>query len=417
MIIEHTQWYLFIGVLLVSLATLRPLIKKFWFTVPQLQLLCGVAIGPLWLGLASLDWVENAKLLEIVSEVAVIISLYATGVKMREPLLSRTWIPALLLASLTMVATIALTLATGMALLGLTLPAAILLGAILAPTDPVLADEVQVADAHDDDPLRRTLTGEAGFNDGTAFPFVLLAVGLSDPGLHEIGDGLWRWLLIDIVWKILAGIAMGWIGGRWLGRLTLWMQNKEKEVHGIDEIRSLGFIALVYGVALALNTYAFLAVFAAAVSLRQVEMRAADNDGIGEEAEELLQDQSEVATALESIVQVLLVVIVGVLWSTNPILDWQPWVFALLAIFVIRPVAVMLTFHTGQLTLRDRLLCAWFGIRGIGTVFYLSHAVVLGVAGSLAEELPMISASAVATIVMSILLHGTTTVQLCNQRN
>jgi NhaP-type Na+/H+ or K+/H+ antiporter len=412
MISDHTQWYLFVGILLVFLASLRPFIKRFWITVPQIQLLCGIAIGPLGLGLVSLSWTENAKLLEVIAEVAVIISLYATGVKMREPLLSKAWIPPLILASATMVVTTALITGTGTLLLGLTLPAALLLAAVLAPTDPVLADEVQVDHAGDRHPLRQTLTGEAGFNDGTAFPFVLLAVGLADPALHPLGEGLWRWVAVDLAWKVAGGVAVGWLWGQLLGKLTIWLQDKENEAQGVNEIRSIGFIALVYGCALLLNTYAFLAVFAAAVGLRQVERRAANTEHAEEQAKELLQEQSDVATALERLIQVLLVVVVGTLISTNPILSWQPWLFAMIAILVIRPAAVLITLHSKQLSLRHKLLCAWFGIRGIGTIFYLSHAVVLGVAGIIQAEFPLVSACATATITLSIILHGTTTSQL-----
>ncbi|CAK9052771.1 Na(+)/H(+) antiporter [Durusdinium trenchii] len=396
MISEHTQWFLVVGILLVSLASIRPFLKRFWITVPQLQLLCGLAIGPLALNLVSLDWTKDAKLLEVVAEVAVIISLYATGVKMREPLLSKTWIPPLILASFTMVATILMMTVTGILWMDLSLSAALLLGAVLAPTDPVLADEVQVEHAGDDHPLRRTLTGEAGFNDGTAFPFVLLAIGLSDPQLHALGENFWRWIAIDLVWKIVGGLVIGWCSGQLLGRLTLWFQHKESEEHGIDEIRSLGFIALTYGCALFLNTYAFLAVFAAAVGLRHVELQAAKGDGNERDADDLLREQSDVASALESLIQVLLVVVVGVLLSTTPLLNWKTWLFALVAIIIIRPLAVLLTLHTNMLSLRYKLLCAWFGIRGIGTLFYLAHAIVLGAASSLPEELSVVSACAVA---------------------
>lgn len=414
MISEHTQWFLVVGLLLVSLASLRPLVKKLWITVPQLQLLCGVAIGPLGLGLVSLDWTQNAKLLEVVSEVAVIISLYAAGVKMREPLMSKAWVPPVILASATMVATISLMSVAGAVWLGLSVPAAILLGAVLAPTDPVLADEVQIDNAKDKHPLRQTLTGEAGFNDGTAFPFVLLAVGLSDASLHELGDGLWRWVAVDVLWKVGGGVVIGWMGGRLLGGLTLWFRDQESETHGIDEIRSIGFIALTYGCALLLNTYAFLAVFAAAVGLRHIEVAAEEQSRNDDQASQLLRDQSEVATALEQLIQVVLVVIAGVLLSTTPILNWQPWLFAVLAIVVIRPLAVLATVHTKALTRRDKLLCAWFGIRGVGSIFYLSHAIVLGVASSLRADLPLVSACAVATITLSIVLHGTSANRLGN---
>lgn len=357
----------------------------------------------------SLDWEHDARLLEVVSEVAVIVSLYSAGVKMREPLSSKAWHAPIILASASMVLSVALIYLLGHLAFALAGPAALLLGAVLAPTDPVLADEVQVEHSRDKRPLRRSLTGEAGFNDGSAFPFVLLAVGLADASLHDLGTGLWRWMAIDLVWKILAALVLGWLFGNLLGKLTLWFRKQEHdEPPGIDELRSIGFIAAVYGVALLLNTYAFLAVFAAAVSLRQVEMEAENSSDWTDdsEASSLLEEQSTVATALERLVQVLLVVVVGILISSRPPSGWPPWMFAALAIFVIRPIAVLSTLHTSTMSGRDKRFAAWFGIRGIGTIFYLAHSIKLGVAGSLGAELPVVASFAVATITLSVIVHG-----------
>lgn len=415
----HTLWYLFIGTILVTLTSVRPLIKRFFITVPQVQLLFGILVGPVGLGLVALDWTKDAKLLEVISEVAVVISLYSAGVKMREPLRSYVWTVPLILASASMTLSIAFFAIVGHFAFGLTWPSAILLGAILAPTDPVLADEVQVEHSEDKHPLRQALTGEAGFNDGTAFPFVLLAVGLSDSTLHELGVGLWKWGAVDLVWKIGAALVLGWVCGCLLGKLTVWFRQKfTQESPGIDELRSLGFIAGVYGAALAVNSYAFLAVFAAAVALRQVEISAEQqSDTDADAADNLLEEQSEVATALEQIVQVVLVVVVGILISSAPPIGWPHWLFAVLAIFVVRPSAVFLTLHTEALSSRDKKFAAWFGIRGIGTVFYLAHAIVLGVSDSLGHEVATLSSFAVSTIALSILLHGSTVAYFARRTN
>lgn len=397
---------------------MRPLIKRLWVTVPQFQLVCGVLVGPAGIGLVSLDWEQDAKLLEVVSEVAVIVSLYAAGVKMREPPSSKAWHAPIILASASMVLSVALIYLLGHFVFALAGPAALLLGAVLAPTDPVLADEVQVEHADDEHPLRQSLTGEAGFNDGAAFPFVLLAVGLTDASLHDLGIGLWRWVAIDLVWKILAALVLGWLFGNLLGRLTLWFRKYEyDEPSGIDELRSIGLIAVVYGVALLLHTYAFLAVFAAAVSLRQVEISAEHphDQADDSEADDLLEEQSMVATTLERLVQVLLVVIVGILISSTPPDGWQPWVFAALAIFVIRPVAVLATLGNNIMGGRNRRLAAWFGVRGIGTVFYLAHAIQLGVAKSLGDQLSAVASFAAATITLSIIVHGSSMAYLSSR--
>ena len=127
-----------------------------------------------------------------------------------------------------------------MAWLGLSLGAAILLGGILAPTDPVLASDVQVAEPGDRDRLRFSLTGEAGLNDGTAFPFVLLGLGLL--GLHDLGGSLWRWLAVDVLWGVGAGIGIGAALGTLVGRLVLYLRRTHKEAVGLDNFLALGLI-------------------------------------------------------------------------------------------------------------------------------------------------------------------------------
>ncbi len=421
---ESVQWYIFVGVLLVSVAASGAFLKHTWFAPVHLQLLGGVAAGPLVLGIVDLDFVKNAKLLEIASEIAVIISLYAAGVKMRVSLGSRRWIAPLVLASVTMFLTVAFTAVLGSWLFSLSLPAAILLGAVLAPTDPVLADKIQVEHPRDDDRLRQSLTGEAGMNDGTAFPFVLLAVGLSNPQLHELGPCFLNWLAVDVIWKVLGGLSFGAAAGYTLGTSILWVRAKTGKHEGSEEILAMGLIAIVYGVALLINTYAFLAVFAAAVSLRRIEIVSLKQSKINPPPEQpviktetparkertdaaFLREQTDVGSALEKIAQVFLVVVVGVLLTTERFLYWQFWVFAFAMLFVVRPLAVMATLHTRSIDRTQRYLIAWFGVRGIGTIYYLSHAISLGVDNSLSGEMTILIGCSLATIMLSILLHGT----------
>ena len=412
------QWYIFVGALLVSVAAFGPLLAKSWLAPIHLQLLGGVIVGPWCLGLIEIDLLTHTKVLEVASEIAVIISLYAAGIKMRIPLSSGRWKAPVILATLTMVVTIALTAALGGYAFGFSLPAALLLGAVLAPTDPVLADKIQVQHAGDDDRLRQSLTGESGLNDGTAFPFVLLAVGLSDHRLHELGTGLSNWILVDLLWKTAGGLLLGAVTAYALGRAILWLRERKHEDGGAEELLTLGLIAIVYGIALSLNTYAFLAVFAAAVSLRRIEMLNSPDDKNlesfedGEEDEDesthatLLREQTAVGSALEHIAQVFLVVVIGVLLSNQRLFHWQLWLFAAVMICLVRPIAVMATLHTKSITARQRKLIAWFGVRGIGTLYYLTHATSLGVDKSLAEELPVIVDCCVVTITLSIALHG-----------
>ena len=123
-----------------------------------------------------------------------------------------------------------------------------MLGALLAPTDPVLASDVQVEHEHDAEPVRLSLTGEAGLNDGTAFPFVMLGLGLM--GAHDLGTSGWRWLAIDLAWAVAAGLGVGTLCGAGVGKLVLYLRREHREAVGLDEFLALGLIALSYGLAL-----------------------------------------------------------------------------------------------------------------------------------------------------------------------
>lgn len=142
-------------------------------------------------------------------------------------------------------------------------------GAILASTDPVLASEVQVEDLHDRDRLRFSLTGERSLNDGAAFPFVMLGLGLL--GLHDLGAAGWRWWLLDGVWLIGGSLVIGAGLGALIGKCVIYLRTRHKEAVGLDEFLALGLIALTYGMAHFAHTYGFLAVFAAGLALQRVQ--------------------------------------------------------------------------------------------------------------------------------------------------
>ena len=221
-----------------------------------------------------MDAVEDASVLERLTEIAVIISLFTAGLKLRLPGSDQRWRAPILLAALAMVLTIGGIAGFAMAALGLSVGAAVLLGALLAPTDPVLASDVQVSHEHDAEPVRFSLTGEAGLNDGTAFPFVMLGLGLM--GTHGIGAYGWRWLTVDLVWAVAAGLGVGTLCGAGIGKLVLYLRRVHREAVGLDEFLALGLIALSYGIALLVHAYGFLAVFAAGLSVRRIERQQSE---------------------------------------------------------------------------------------------------------------------------------------------
>lgn len=413
-------WYVVVGLLLVAMALSDSLLRRLPLTTPILYLAGGVILGPVGLGLLVLSPVENAELLERVAEIVVIISLFAAGLKLRAPLSERRWVVPVALAFGSMTLTVGLITLVGWLLLGLPLGAAVLLGAALAPTDPVLASDIQVGEPSDRDRLRFSLTAEAGLNDGTAFPFVMLGLGLL--GLHEIGGWGWRWWAVDVVWAIGAGLAVGAVLGTLVGRLVIYLRQEHREALGLDDFLALGLITLSYGIALAIHSYGFLAVVAAGLAVRRIERRhtgeaepppsvqaAAESEDAEEEATDPDTAPAYMAQAvlgfseqLERIGTVGVVLLVGGMLAVDRIPPDVLW-FAPLLFLVIRPLAVAPVLVRSGFTGFQRGLVSWFGIRGIGSIYYLSFAVARGVPESEARLLMGLVLGVVAT---SIIAHG-----------
>jgi sodium/hydrogen antiporter len=266
-------WALIIGVLLVTMALSGNWLRRLPLSTAMLYLVAGYGLGPAGLALMGPDPWTYSGLLERMAEVAVLISLFAVGLKLGLPLSDKAWRLPVRLATVSMMVTVGLIAAVGVLGLGLSLGAAVLLGAVLAPTDPVLASDVQLIGATDRDRLRFSLTGEGGLNDGAAFPFVMLGLGLL--GLHDLGTNGWRWLGIDVVWAVFGGLLIGGATGSLIGRLVAHLQSRDHESVGLDEFVALGLIALTYGLALLSHTYGFLAVLAAGLALQRVQKNPA----------------------------------------------------------------------------------------------------------------------------------------------
>lgn len=195
---------LILGVLLVVMALSASLLRPLPVSTSIIYLIVGVALGSQVSGVLEIEFVTDSNVLERITEVAVLVSLFTAGLKLRPTLDTSVWRLPLRLGSLSMLVTIVGVTLVGTLGLGLSLGAAVLLGAVLAPTDPVLASDVQVSHVEDQDNVRFGLTGEAGLNDGTAFPFVMLGLGLL--GVHPLGDGGWRWFAVDLIWAVASGL-------------------------------------------------------------------------------------------------------------------------------------------------------------------------------------------------------------------
>ena len=412
-----TAWYAIAGALLIGMALAGTVLKRLPLTAAIFYLMAGAALGPWGVGLLRVDAIEDASWLERLTEVAVIISLFTAGLKLRLPASDRRWRVAILLATVAMMFTIGGIAAFAVAVIGLPLGAAVLLGAVLAPTDPVLASDVQVAHEHDAEPVRLGLTGEAGLNDGSAFPFVILGLGLI--GAHDMRDSAWHWLAIDLGWAVASGLGVGTLCGAGVGKLVLYLRREHREAVGLDEFLALGLIALSYGLTLLLHGYGFLAVFAAGLSMRRIEREqselAAPAEVVqaGASAEEQATDPDTAPAymaravlnfneQLERLGELAVVLVLGAMLADIEATAAGLWIAAALFV-VIRPLATLIALFPVALSTAQRAFIAWFGVRGVGSMYYLAYALTHGVAAGPARQLTDITLVVVAA---SIVLHG-----------
>ncbi len=415
---SNAQWFVLIGTLLLFTGLTSSTLKRAPVTSAIIYLGVGLLVGPTVLNLFHFNPLKESALLEKLTEVAVLISLFSAGVKMPAPFAFARWRVPVVLATLSMTITVALVAAFAFFVLDLPLGAGVLLGAILAPTDPVLATDVQIRHPGDRDALRFNLTCEAGMNDGSAFPFVVLGLGLL--GLQDLGQFGLRWLMLDVVWATAGGIAIGVVAGAALARLGGRLRAAPYRHVLMDDFLGLGLIGLVYGVAVLAHTWGFLAVFFAAVALRQTELKLVQEERVvppperaaathGDPQSELLQKTMVSAGSLifkehlERLSELLLVLLVG----GSLFLDSWSWPAVALALFlfvVARPLSVLVALLGSGTPTRLRAMTAWFGVRGIGSLYYLMYAIEHGLPEPLALQMVQIT---LIVITLSILVHGT----------
>jgi NhaP-type Na+/H+ or K+/H+ antiporter len=379
--------------------------------------------------------------MEHLTEVAVLISLFVTGLKLRLPLTDPAWRGAYMLAGPIMLLCITGTTLACHYLLGLNWGTSLLIGAVLAPTDPVLAGLVQVVHARDFDRVRYSLSGEAGLNDGTAFPFVALALLVMHHDSVQ-ADWLGQWALHRLVWAVPAGLVIGYTLGRLMGRLSIYLRIKHRDsVISPNDFLALALIGLAYVLADLVGAWGFLAVFAAGVGLRREEVSSSGYAKIPSEEQTqpvlghitgsvvqanqpddekltsptvaagvLMGDMLAFGNLLERSLEVLLVTLLGVL--LYPHWDWRAVGLALLLFCVIRPLSVRLLMGRNWASPAQRTLIGWFGIRGIGSLYYLSYALNHGLTeGSLKDSVDI----TLTVVTFSILLHGISTQPLLDR--
>ena len=383
------------GIILVT-AWLPLVLKPLPLSLP----IACVAIGTL-LALSPLSYVvaanplENRLITERLTEFAVLVSLMGAGLKLDRPLSRRGWMVTWRLLAISMPLTIAGIALFGWGILGLGLAPAILLGAALAPTDPVLASDVQVGppNSEKEDDVRFALTSEAGLNDALSFPFVYLAIAIA---MSQVSDDPWlaEWLAIAVLWKLVAGLAIGWLSGRALGYLTFRVSRSTRLSKTRDGLVAIGITCITYGLTELAHGYGFLAVFVAAVTLRSAERRHTYHEELHDFTEQI-----------ERLFMMVILVCFGAAIAEGTVfqaLTWPVVLFALTTVILLRPLAGLVGLAGSLYPLEEKAAIAFFGIRGLGSFYYLAYA--LGQAEFEHAETLWVTISLV--VLLSVLIHG-----------
>ena len=356
-----------LGVAFIGAAWLPRLLKGRALSFPIVYVGLGAVLFSLPLGLPDPEPLVNRRFTEHFTELLVIVALMGAGLKIDRPLNLRSWGVTWRLLGIVMPLTIAATTLLGWWVIGLAPASALLLGAVLAPTDPVLASDVQVGAPGEgqEDEVRFGLTSEAGLNDGLAFPFTYLAILAATYGLAPQG-WLGDWTLYHLVYKIVVGIAVGWLLGSVLMHLIFRAEVKTKLAETGEGFVALAAVLLVYGVTELLQGYGFLGVFVAALALRHFER--------GHHYHVQLHSFIEQS---ERLLMVALLVIFGgaIARGLFDDLTWGGVLAGVAVIFVIRPLLGLLGFLGAKLPWRERFALSFFGIRGVGSFYYLAYAI------------------------------------------
>ncbi len=384
-----------LGIVILLTAWLPMMLRRLPLSLPIACLAIGALLSwspfPL---LPRFNPLENREFTERMTEIVVIVALMGAGLKLDRPIGWQRWLTTWRLLALAMPLTIAALAFLGSWILGLGAASALLLGACLAPTDPVLASDVQVGPPQtgEEDEVRFALTSEAGLNDGLSFPFVHLAIALA-LAAKEGTALLQHWALLDVVWRLVAGVVMGWGLGKVFGVLSFRMKES-----GLAKTQD-GFVALgmtftTYGLTQLIGGYGFVAVFLAAVAFRA-----------SERSHDFHEQLHAFAEQIERLLMMVLLVCLGSIAAGGQLLaavDWRVLVVVVLAIVVVRPIIGWVSLIGAGHASGETAIIAVFGIRGLGSVYYLAYAT--GQAEF--ESVQIVWATVLLIVLVSIVAHG-----------
>ena len=386
-----------VGLLLLAVTLGSGWIARLPLSYALIYLIVGILLGSYGLGIIEIR--PDTQFLERMSEFVVIVSVFGCGLKINRPLKLTAWQSTIRLIGLLMPLSIAAIAAIAHYALDMGWGAAVLLGAILAPTDPVLASEVQLSHVEDKDELRFALTSEGGLNDSLAFPFVYF-------GLHwyknpDLDSWFLNWVAVDLLWAIAAGMIMGILVARAIVWLDSFLQERRQADDLLEDFVALSIILLAYSLTELINGYGFLAVFVAGFIVQQSYFCH----------QEKRMQQLEFTEQIEKLLEVAAIVILGTVLLLAPMIEYrgESLLIAGSIFLVIRPVGVWLSFIGSNLPKKTRSLMGWFGIRGLGSIYYLTYALGEEVSGDVADEISWI---VFTVVVLSIIFHGITAAPL-----
>lgn len=397
MTINGDGLYLVAGLALLLGAVLPRLLRRYAVSAPIAFLGAGLLLG-LAVDRHRLSPIAEPGLTKHFAELTILVALMGVGLAIDRPIGWRRWMVTWRLLLVAMPACIAAIAGAGW-LLGLAPATALLLGAVLAPTDPVLASDVQVqgpttgadAEPEEDDEVRFALTSEAGLNDGLAFPFVYAAVFMATKG--AVGHWAFEWFAWDLVGRTLVGVAVG-VGVGWLlGKMTFDAPSRTFRLADSREpVLALAMTLGVYGLAQVLHGYGFIAVFVAALTLRAAER-----------SHDFHEDLHGFIEQLEHILTWGILLLLGVAITAGLLapLTFAGAALGALLVLVVRPVTAWISLARTPLRRSERWVTAAFGVRGVGSVFYLAYA-----GADFGTDLPWLWATVGFTVVLSVLVHG-----------